>query len=86
MPRPGATPHLLNALFDGVRVRTCPRMDCDILTRLARGSQVTVTDEIQGEAYRDSALWYRVAWPDGPADAFVHSSLLGPPTLVPSDG
>lgn len=63
----------------GANARACPRMDCEVLTKLARDSQVTVRDEVQGEAYRDSALWYRIALPDGRDDAFVHSSLLGPP-------
>ncbi len=79
-PNPSLAPRLLNARFAGVIARACPRMDCDILARLARGSQVTITDEVQGEAYRGSTLWYRVALPDAPADAFVHSSLLGPPS------
>ncbi|MCY4526564.1 MAG: GIY-YIG nuclease family protein [Anaerolineaceae bacterium] len=70
----------------GANARACPRMDCDVQARLARGSQVTVMDEVQGETYRESALWYRIAWQDGPEEAFVHSSLLGPPTPTPADG
>ncbi len=70
----------------GANARACPQMDCDVLARLARGSQVTVMDEVQGETYRESALWYRIAWQDGPEEAFVHSSLLGPPTPTPDDG
>ena len=40
----------------GANARACPRMDCDVLARLARGSQVTVMDEVQGETYRESTL------------------------------
>lgn len=80
-----STPRLLSVLYNGVLARACPRIDCDVLTRLARGSQVTVMEEVEGEAYRESALWYRVALPENSDDAFVHSSLLGPPTPVAPD-
>ena len=83
---PSPTPRLLNALFDGVRARACPRRDCDILGRLSVGGQATILGETQGEQVEGSTLWYRIALPNGTGGAFVHSSLLGPPTLVPSDG
>ena len=85
-PNPSPTPRLLNALFDGVRARACPRRDCDILERLSVGGQATILGETQGEQVEGSTLWYRIALPNGTGGAFVHSSLLGPPTLVPPDG
>lgn len=85
-PNPSPTPRLLNALFDGVRARACPRRDCDILGRLSVGGQATILGETQGEQVEGSTLWYRIALPNGTGGAFVHSSLLRPPTLVPSDG
>ena len=56
-PNPSPTPRLLNALFDGVRVRTCPRKDerdCGILGRLSdhRGTKLTVLGETQGRTAR----------------------------------
>lgn len=80
---PTATLRQFNVLFDGGRVRACPRRDCDISARLTIGSQVTVLGEARGEQVQGSTLWYRIALPDSSEVAFVHSSLLGPPTPTP---
>ena len=88
-PIPSPTPHLRSAIVDGGRARACPRRDneeCPSRVRLASGDQVTVLGEIQGELHEGSTLWYRIALPDRPDDAFVHSSLLGSPTPLPPDG
>lgn len=67
----------------GANARACPRMECEVLAKLVRGSQTNVMDEVRGETYRDSALWYRIALSDSFEEAFVHSSLLGPPLTAP---
>ena len=83
LPLQTATPRLFNVLYVGGRARACPRRDCDILARLTIGDQVTVLRETRGEQVQGSTLWYRIALPDEPEEAFVHSSLLGSPTPAP---
>lgn len=79
-PAATVTPELFSALFDNVVARACPRLDCDVLGRFGRGAPVALTGEIRGEPILGNAFWYRVVLPDAPNEAYVHSSLLAPPT------
>lgn len=72
----------LTVTVNRANVRACPETSCRILTRLARGTTVTVLETVQGQRVNGSARWYKVSV-DG-QDGYLHSSLAGQATPTPA--
>lgn len=64
----------------GANVRSCPQLDCEIVSRLAAGDEVRVTEIVEGAVVSRSGRWYRSG------DRYIHSSLLSntPPVAAPA--
>ena len=60
--------------------RECAGTTCAVLARLEIGTRVDVVGQVAGEVFRESDQWYQVRLGDG-REAFVHTSLLGPPVV-----
>ena len=51
-------------------------MDCEVLASLAQGEAARILGEAEGDEFRGSARWFRIALPGAGAEAWVHSALL----------
>jgi hypothetical protein len=60
--------------------RSCPRLDCAVVTTFGPGEIISVVDTVSGDTVSGSDQWHRVVH-DG-ANVYVHSSLL---VAQPSD-
>ena len=56
------------------RVRSCPRLDCEILETLEEGSEIPVIGEDDGAPIQGDANWYVVLFDE--EEAYVHTSSL----------
>jgi hypothetical protein len=56
------------------RARSCPHMDCTIMTWLEPGMPVEVLGTLEGDALSGSSQWYHISL--NGLDGYVHSSLV----------
>lgn len=57
-------------------VRTCPRLDCQILATLEQGRVVTILESVEGEEVLGTSVWHRVSGEGLPEASYMHESTL----------
>ncbi|MCY3978520.1 MAG: SH3 domain-containing protein [Chloroflexi bacterium] len=55
-------------------IRACPRTSCDIVDKLAPGTEVEVVGSVTGETVYDTDVWLEIRLESG--SAFIHSELV----------
>lgn len=74
-PRSTSTPEGITYYTQSnANARTCPQVDCIVLTVILSGTAVQVIDEVEGQRTVGSAVWYIVRYDS--KEMYVHSSLL----------
>ena len=59
-------------------LRPCPYINdsCSVTTSLRKGTGITITGEVEGDAFQGSTLWYSIEY--NGQTAYVHSALVSP--------
>lgn len=57
-----------------VNMRRAPRLNADVVAKVAHGEAVESLDEVEGDDFRDSTRWHLVSVEDG--EGYIHSLLL----------
>lgn len=60
-------------LTTGANARSCPQVSCGVVTRLAKGTVIEVTEVVEGDKYNGTTKWLKISV--NGRTAYVHGSL-----------
>jgi TM2 domain-containing membrane protein YozV len=73
-PQQSFSPRTYYAFNDGVRGRSCPSLNCDVVATLSRASEFVATGSTSGDTVSGSSTWY--VGNRNNQTVYIHSSLL----------